>query len=64
MRRVEHGTAFDPGRLFRVDTAAAPLSFRLCHSSVRLNAIAEAVRRLARAWLVFRRHALAVSVGR
>jgi len=64
MRRVEHGTAFDPGRPFRVDTAAAPLSFRLCHSSVRLNAIAEAGRRLVRAWLVFRRHALAVSVGR
>jgi 2-aminoadipate transaminase len=47
---VAHGTAFDPGRLFRAEPDDAPLAFRLCHSSVRVNIIGEAVRRLAGAW--------------
>lgn len=50
------GTSFDPGRLFRAE-AGAPLSFRLCHSSIRPKSIDEAVKRLARAFEVSRRGA-------
>jgi 2-aminoadipate transaminase len=52
---AQHGTAFDPGRLFRAEPAGAPLSFRLCHSSIRPKAIAAAVERLARAFQAFGR---------
>jgi 2-aminoadipate transaminase len=54
---VNHGTAFDPGQLFRAEPAPSRLSFRLCHSSTRLRAIDEAISRLATAWNEFRRGA-------
>jgi hypothetical protein len=47
--------SFDPGRIFRADRRATPLSLRLCHSNLRIAAIEEAVRRLARAWEAYRR---------
>ena len=57
-----HGTAFDPGGLFRPEPTDR-LSFRLCHSSLRPSAIPEAVRRLSRAFDAFRRtNALASNV--
>jgi 2-aminoadipate transaminase len=54
---AEHGTAFDPGRLFLAEPSDAPLSFRLCHSSIRTRSIDVAVKRLSRAWLAFQREA-------
>jgi 2-aminoadipate transaminase len=52
-----HGVTFDPGCLFRFDGRASPVSFRLCHSSVQLRAIDEAVKRLGRAWFEYSRGA-------
>jgi 2-aminoadipate transaminase len=52
---AQYGTSFDPGRIFRATPTGAPLSFRLCHSSIRPKAIAEAVERLSRAFQAFRR---------
>jgi 2-aminoadipate transaminase len=69
---AQYGTSFDPGRLFRA-SPGTPLSFRLCHSSIRPKAISEAVERLARALDAFRRdtdarrfatHAEALASGR
>jgi 2-aminoadipate transaminase len=54
---VARGVAFDPGRSFCVAPRRSALSFRLCHSSLRISAIDEAVRRLAGAWDVFQREA-------
>jgi 2-aminoadipate transaminase len=51
---AQYGTSFDPGRLFRAMPADAPLSLRLCHSSIRPKAIGAAVERLARAFQAFR----------
>lgn len=48
------GVSFDPGRSFRPDEAAAPLALRLCFSFARSSDLDEGVRRLARAWDVYR----------
>ena len=50
-----HGVSFDPGRTFRPDEAALPLALRLCFSFARSTDLDEGVRRLARAWDVYRR---------
>jgi 2-aminoadipate transaminase len=55
---LEHGVAFDPGQLFRVDgRARRPLALRLCFSLVAERDLDEGVRRLARAWAAFHRSA-------
>ena len=54
---TRHGVSFDPGRIFRPDSAAAPLGLRLCFSNAGARALDEGPRRLARAWDAYRRDA-------
>jgi len=44
---VDAGTSFDPGSMFRVDGATSPLALRLSFSHCAIDALGEAVRRLA-----------------
>jgi 2-aminoadipate transaminase len=49
------GVSFDPARIFRPDNSAVPLGLRLCFSNVAGAQLDEGVRRLARAWDLYRR---------
>ncbi|HEY2749349.1 MAG TPA: PLP-dependent aminotransferase family protein, partial [Polyangia bacterium] len=54
---TRHGVSFDPGRIFRPDSANAPLGLRLCFSNAGARELDEGVRRLARAWHAYHREA-------
>lgn len=47
---IAHGVSFDPGSLFCAGRGSRPLTMRLCFCACSPSRLAEAVRRLARAW--------------
>lgn len=52
---TECGVSFDPGRMFRADDRASPVAFRVCFSSLSPSSYDEAMRRVARAVLEWRK---------